>query len=157
MRDDEIDSMTAEEFHRKYDDTLIEIKAQSLIKDNGYGPKHNNIRHPEDRNISSNPAVPIPGKNEIEKKCWRKQQEKTRGYIYDAVEVRKKEILDPNEMPITKLMDLAVKIMPQKVEGEVEHRFTYGDMILKASKNLEKVEFAEEARLIENQEEPSDN
>lgn len=157
MRDAELDEMSPEEFHRKYDDTLIEIKAQSLIKDTGYGARHNNIKHPENRNISSDPRKPIPGKHEIEKKCWRAQQEKTRGYIYDAVEVRKKEILDPEEMPITKLMDLAVKIMPQKVEGEVEHRFTYGDMILKASKNLEKIEFAEEAKLIENQEEPSDN
>lgn len=150
MRDADLDEMSPEEFNRKYDGTWEEIKAQSLMKDNGYGAKHSSLKHPEDVGISSNPAVPIPGKHEIEQRCWRKQQEKTRGYIYDAVEVRKKEILDPEEMPITKLMDLAVKIMPQKVEGEVEHRFTYGDMILKASKNLEKIEFAEEAKLIEN-------
>lgn len=149
MRDAELDEMSPEEFNRKYDDTWEEIKAQSLLKSHKYGTNPSSLKYPENRNISSNPAIPIPGKHEIEKQCWRKQQEKTRGYIYDAVEVRKKEILDPEEMPITKLMDLAVKIMPQKVEGEVEHRFTYGDMILKASKNLEKIEFAEEAKLIE--------
>ena len=55
-------------------------------------------------------------------------------------------------MPITKLMDLAVKLMPQKVEGEVEHRFTYGDLILKASQNIDKIELArpvEEGELVE--------
>jgi hypothetical protein len=157
MRDSELDEMSPEEFHRKYDGTWEEIKAQSLMKKCYTGGNGSSLKHPEDRGINSNPAVPIPGKHEIEKKCWRTQQEKTRGYIYDAVEVRKKEILDPEEMPITKLMDLAVKIMPQKVEGEVEHRFTYGDMILKASKNLEKIEFAEEAKLIGNQEEASND
>lgn len=140
MRDSEIDSMTADEFKRKYDNSWVEIKAQSLLKGDKYGTRPNNIKHPENHNISSKPWVKIPGKNLIEKRCYKENIEKTKGYIFDAIEVRNKEILDPAEMPITKLMDLAVKLMPQKVEGEVEHKFSYGDMVLKASQNLMKSE-----------------
>lgn len=136
MRDEELDEMSVDEFNRKYNDTHIEIKAQSMLKNDGYGTKPNHIKHPENRNISSKPWVKIPGKSEIEKRCYKENIEKTKGYIFDAIEVRNKEILDPAEMPITKLMDLAVKLMPQKVEGEVEHKFTYGDLILKASQNI---------------------
>jgi hypothetical protein len=151
VMDEEIDGMTADEFKRKYEDTWVEIKAQSVLKGDGFGTKPNHIKHPENRNISSNPYHRIPGKNIIEKQCYKKNIEKTKGYIFDAVDVRHKEILDPAEMPITKLMDLAVKLMPQKVEGEVEHRFTYGDMILRASQNLDKMEVppAQEAELVE--------
>ena len=152
MRDEDIDGMSADEFKRKYDGTWQELKAQSVLKGDGFGTKPNHIKHPENRNISSNPAVPIPGKREIEKRCYKDNIEKTKGYIFDAIEVRNKEILDPAEMPITKLMDLAVKLMPQKVEGEVEHRFTYGDLILKASQNIDKIELArpvEEGELVE--------
>jgi hypothetical protein len=152
MRDEDIDGMSADEFNRKYKDTHAEIKAQSMLKGDDYGTKPNHIVHPENRNISSNPAIRIPGKREIEKRCYKENIEKTKGYIFDAIEVRNKEILDPAEMPITKLMDLAVKLMPQKVEGEVEHRFTYGDLILKASQNIDKIELArpiEEGELVE--------
>jgi hypothetical protein len=152
MRDADIDSMSADEFKRKYEGTWQELKAQSVLQGDGYGTKPNHIKHPENRNISSNPAVKIPGKNLIEKRCYKENIEKTKGYIFDAIEVRNKEILDPAEMPITKLMDLAVKLMPQKVEGEVEHKFTYGDLILKASQNIDRVSMiqpAQEAELVE--------
>jgi hypothetical protein len=157
MRDDEIDGMTAEEFKRKWEGSLTEIKAQSKIKESFSGGNASRLKHPEDKGIKSAPWIPIPGKNELEKEGFKKQQERAKSYLFDAIDVRRLEVLDPNEMPITKLFDLALKTMPQKVEGEVEHRFSYGEMILKASKNLEKVDFAEEAKLIEDKEEPSDN
>jgi hypothetical protein len=153
MRDDDLDTMSADEFKRKYEDSWVEIKAQSLIKGDKYGTKHNNLKHPENRNISSNPAIRIPGKREIEKKCAEERVQKTKNYIFDAVDVRHKEILDPNEMSIAKLMDLAVKLMPQKVEGEVEHKFTYGDMILRASQNIDAVERVEKEELEDQSEE----
>jgi len=138
MRDSELDEMSVDEFNRKYDDTLTEIKAMSLLKGDGYGTKPNHIKHHENRGISSNPAIPIPGKKMIDREGFKKQQENTKNYVFDAIEVRKKEILDREEVPMTKLLDLAIKLMPTKIEGEVEHHFTYGDMIMKAAQNLEK-------------------
>lgn len=141
--------MTREEFKRKWEGSLTEIKAQSKIRESFSGGNASRLNHPEDKNIKSAPRDKIPGKNIIESEGLKKQQERAKSYLLDAIDVRHLEVLDPNEMPITKLFDLALKTMPQKVEGEVAHTFSYGDMILKASKNLEKVEFAEEARLIE--------
>jgi len=153
MRDEDLDTMSADEFKRKYEDSWVEIKAQAALKGEGFNVRHNNTKFPENRNISSKPWVKIPGKSEIEKKCAEERVQKTKNYIFDAVDVRHKEILDPNEMSIAKLMDLAVKLMPQKVEGEVEHKFTYGDMILRASQNIEAVERVEKNELEDQSEE----
>lgn len=149
MRDDEIDSMTAEEFKRRYEGTHEEIKVQSMLKGDKYGSRPNNIKHPESRNINANPMVPIPGKSELEKRGIEIQHQKTRSLIHDAIDVRNKEVLDPEQVPMTKLLDLAVKMMPMKLEGEVEHKVSYGDMIMKIAARRKKAEVVEEAEFEE--------
>lgn len=143
MRDVELDEMSVDEFNRKYKDTHTEIKAMSRLKSGKFIPNVNNIKHPEDRNISPNPAVKIPGKAEIEKVEAAKREDREREYFKDAFWVRKLEVLDPEAMPITKLSDIVVKMMPQKVEGKVDHSFSYADMVLTAAKNLNQLEHME--------------
>ena len=150
---EDLDSMTRAQFKRKYEDTHLAIKANTMLQTGKYSVKHNNIVHPEDRGISPNPMVPIPGKKEIEAACFKKNVEKTKGLIFDAIAVRQLEILDKEEVPMSKLLDLSIKLMPTKIEGEVEHTFSYGDMIMKAAQNIKKAEVveveAEEAETIE--------
>lgn len=143
MRDEDVDNMSISEFNRKYKDSHTEIKAQSIMKQGFSGGRGNNLKHPSDRGINSNPAVPIPEKHEIEKKCYEKQQQRNKEYFSDAFWVRKAEVLDPEAMPISKLSDLIVKMMPQKVEGNVTHEFSYADMVLTAAKNLNQLEHLE--------------
>ena len=150
--EEDLDSMTAAQFKRKYEDTHTAIKANTMLQTGKYSVKHNHIVHPEDRGISSDPRVPIPGKKEIEAACFKKNIEKTKGLIFDSISVRQLEILDKEEVPMSKLLDLAVKLMPTKIEGNVEHTFSYADMILKASQNLPKTEYVEAEVLDEEDE-----
>ena len=60
MRDSELDEMSADDFNRKYKDTLTEIKAQSMLKGDKYGNKPNNIVHPENRAIIRSRRFGLP-------------------------------------------------------------------------------------------------
>jgi len=156
MRDEDIDSMSVAEFNRKYEGSFEELKAQSKMGVGFTGGNGSNMVHPSDHNISSNPAVPIPGKREIEKVEGEKRADREGNYFKDAFWVRKAEVLDPELMPITKLSDIVVKMRPQEVKGEVDHKHSYGNIIMEAARNLDKRErleatasTAEEAEVVE--------
>ena len=143
--------MSREEFARKYFGTHTELSALTRLEE---GQKHRSLigSHPEDKNIPYRGK--IPGKNLIEKKCFKDREDNFKNYLLDAVAVRNKEILNKEEMPFKDLLNFATKVLSNKVEGEVNHNFTYADMVMRASKNLEKVHTvdvtnAEQGELVE--------
>jgi hypothetical protein len=117
-----------EEFERRYVDTHTEIKAQSLLTGATSGqfrPKNNIRMEPGDKNAKRVGQLKKP----IEKHCLEVQQNKMVGYLGDALDVRRKEILNKNDYPIDKLINALIKLMPQKVESEVNASMTFADMI----------------------------
>ena len=120
-------AMTKEQFLKKHADTHTEIKAGSLI-----------AKHPEDKNVS--PFKVLPGKNLIESRGKEKQAVALRNFFMDAIEVRNEEILDKEAMPFDKLINAAIKMMPQQVETKNEHTFTFADMVKSATLELKRQE-----------------
>lgn len=59
-------------------------------------------------------------KQKIEGKCTAERKEAMGNFLMDCVEVRKLEILDKEEMPIPKLIELAIKSMPKQLEVKAD-------------------------------------
>ena len=64
-------------------------------------------------------------KKPIEKQCMIDRVDKVNNFFIDVLEHRAKEVLDPKLMPITKLADLTIKLIPKQLEvkATVEHGF----------------------------------
>ena len=126
-----MEGMSKEQFRRKYFDTHRGIHSVGDLANGGFGKSSLVKKSPGDKNIRRRGK--IPGKNLIENKCMKDRAEVFKHYLMDATDVRSQEILDPDKLPIDKLLSLVIKTLPQKVEGEVEHAFTFADMAKKAA------------------------
>ena len=74
--------------------------------------------HPSDKNVW-NPAYKY-GKRDIEKKCAEERRDAMGSFLTDCVQYRAEEVLDPEAMPIAKLVELAIKTQPKQVELKVD-------------------------------------
>lgn len=102
------------------------------------------VKHsPGDKNITSRHKM--PGKNIIEHNCIKKRKEDVQHVLVDVMVMRQMELLDPEQMPMSKLVDSVIKVLPTKIEAESHHTFTFADMIQTAAKkvDLEDVEDVE--------------
>ena len=115
--------MTPEEFTKRYTDTHMELQiadltyGQSLIK-----------KHPGDKNITIHGK--IPGKALIEAKAMEDRAEGLSHCLMDAVSARIPHLL---EIPMDKLVALAIKSAPQKIDQKIEGNFTFAEMVKIAS------------------------
>ena len=84
-------------------------------------------------------------KRNIECNSIKKQKEDMSELLYDAVSVRKREILDKEALPMKDLLGLTIKNLPQhsKIESTVEGNFTFADMIERSSFSLTRVDGVE--------------
>jgi len=115
--------MNQEEFKRIYTDTHMELQVadlmhgQSLIKNS-----------PGDKNITVRGK--IPGKALIEKIAMDERAEGMAHCLMDAVGARVGDLMD---IPMDKLVSLAIKANPQKLEQKIEGNFTFAEMVKIAS------------------------
>jgi hypothetical protein len=119
-----------EEFERRYVDTHTEIKGLSALNGMEKGRFNNSSlikNSPGDKNIYQRGK--IPGKNLIEKDCMHERQEKVTGYLIDALDIRKREILNKEDYQIKDLINAIVRLMPQKVESDVNTTHTFADEV----------------------------
>jgi hypothetical protein len=56
----------------------------------------------------------------IEGECLAERKEKMGNLLMDCVDIRKSEILDKEDMPMPKLIELAIKSMPKQVEVKAD-------------------------------------
>ena len=119
--------MNQEEFKRIYTDTHMELQVadlmhgQSLIKNS-----------PGDKNITVRGK--IPGKALIEKKAMDERAEGMAHCLMDAVGARIGDLMD---IPMDKLVSLAIKANPQKLEQKIEGNFTFAEMVKIASTEID--------------------
>lgn len=123
------------EWKRRYTDTHTELSVMNSLTGSLIATS------PGDRNIVANKQ--IPGKHIIEKKCAEKRNEDLDNFIHDTIELRSEEIL---EVPYKTLLDLSIKARPRKIEGNMEHTYTFSDMVKNASKFEKDLKRAEETR-----------
>ena len=128
--------MTPEEFRRTYEDTHTELQALELMRNNGSLIK----TEPGARNITVNGK--IPGKALIEKRAMEERAEGLAHCLMDAVGARVGDLMD---IPMDKLVSLAIKANPQKIDQTIDHSFTFADMVKKASLEVENYETIETA------------
>jgi hypothetical protein len=60
--------------------------------------------------------------------------------VMNAFDARINEMSDKEEVPMPVLLHTIVKLMPKQVEAEINHNFTFADMVAKCSIELEKLE-----------------
>jgi len=126
--------MTPEEFKRRYEGTHTELQVadltygQSLIKNS-----------PGDKNITTRGK--IPGKALIEAKAMEDRAEGLSHCLMDAVSARVGHLM---EIPMDKLVALAIKTLPQKVDQKIDHSFTFADMVKRASLEVENYQTLDE-------------
>jgi len=116
-----------EEFKDKYVDTHTEIKGMSLFDSLITGRKKGSLlgKQPGDKNAGNYKLLKKP----IERECIEKQEEANRGFIMDAFEIRRREILNKKDYPIKELVNAVIKLMPQRTEAKVEHDMSFADMV----------------------------
>ena len=115
--------MNQEEFKRIYTDTHMELQVADLM----HGQSLIKV-HPGDKNISARGK--IPGKALIEKKAMDERAEGMAHCLMDAVGARVGDLMD---IPMDKLVSLAIKANPQKLEQKIEGNFTFAEMVKIAS------------------------
>ena len=114
--------MTPEEFKKVYTDTHMEFQIADLEKGGSL------IKvHPGDKNITTH--YKIPGKALIEQRAIKDRAEALSHCLMDAVGARASDLM---EIPMDKLVSLAIKANPQKIEQNIEGNFTLVNMIQKA-------------------------
>ena len=116
--------MTPEEFKSTYQDTHTEFQVLDLLEKGGSLIKV----HPGDKNISVRGK--IPGKALIESKEMEKRQEGLSHCLFDAVGARVGDLM---EIQMDKLVALAIKSAPQKIDQKIEGNFTFAEMVKIAS------------------------
>jgi len=120
--------MTPEEFKRTYEDTHTELQALEMMRNNGSLI----ASEPGDRNITVRGK--IPGKSLIEAREMDKRAEGLSHCLMDAVGARVGDLMD---IPMDKLVSLAIKSNPQRIDQTIDHSFTFADMVKKASLEVE--------------------
>jgi len=76
----------------------------------------------------------------IEKVQFEKRAEGFKHKILDVVEARSHELYNKDDVSMETILNTAVKLMPKQIEGQINHSFTFADMVAKASIELEKIE-----------------
>lgn len=124
--------MDKEQFKRKWVGTHTELNV--IDKLNGTSLIDNSVSKKQLKNIEKT-------KRNIEKKSIDQQLNDVSEMLYDAVGVRKNEVLDQDKLPIKDLLMLTIKAHPQhaKIENTGNVNFTFADMIEKSSFTLNKV------------------
>jgi hypothetical protein len=135
-----MDGMSKEEFTRKWKDTHTNLKLGDYVSGRGSVIK----REPSDRGITK--GGDIPGKRMIEAKAIKTREDKLKDLVLDASLVRAEETLT---MDYDKLLALAVKMMPQKVEQSGNVKFTFGDIVRRAHMDVETVDTIEDGEIVE--------
>ena len=115
--------MNQEEFKRIYTDTHMELQVADLM----HGQSLIKV-HPGDKNITVRGK--IPGKALIEKLAMDERAEGMAHCLMDAVGARIGDLMD---IPMDKLVSLAIKANPQKLEQKIEGNFTFAEMVKIAS------------------------
>ena len=119
--------MTPEEFKKTYTDTHTELQVADLM----HGQSLIKV-HPGDKNITVRGK--IPGKALIEKKAMDERAEGMAHCLMDAVGARVSDLMD---IPMDKLVSLAIKANPQKLEQKIEGNFTFAEMVKIASTEID--------------------
>lgn len=96
----------------------LAFQVSDKINGNTYKKEHfaktNDIVHPSDKNVLT--KAYYYGKQMIENKCTNDRNDKLGSLLDYCVGARAEECLDEEKMPIAKLVELAIKTMPKKVE-----------------------------------------
>ena len=98
-------------------------------------------KEPGDKNIGT--VKYDEGKRKIEAEEAAKRDGLLDRFIHETLELRAKDILD---VKYDKLLDLAIKARPRKIEGKMEHEYTFSDMVKNASRFEKDLKRAEEVR-----------
>ena len=138
--------MNPEEFKARYTDTHTELQALEVMRSKGSLI----TAHPEDKNITVRGK--IPGKALIESKSMKDRAEGLSHCLMDAIGAR---ISDLMEIPMEKLVSLGIKTLPQKIDQETTHTFTFADMVKKASLEVENYQTIDEQQPEVQQDTPS--
>lgn len=71
----------------------------------------------------------------------KKKQDAIKARIYDAVAIRTEELIDDGAISIKDLTALAVKLMPTRVDGKIEHEHSVSflDIVRKGNEELDQV------------------
>jgi hypothetical protein len=129
-----MDGMSKEQFKKKWEDSHTELTASELLQ---AGRQGNLARVGKKELARIDSAKRLAEQAGIEKRA-----ENLSNFLLDATAIRSEEILNKEELPIDKLLNLTIKTIPQ--QGKIEHtgnvEFTFADMVKRASIELEKVE-----------------
>ena len=128
------------EWSRRWEGTHAELAVTDALSTMGNAGSLI-AKEPGDKNITKN--KPIPGKKIIEAEEAEKRNNLLDRFIHETLELRAKDILD---VKYEKLLDLAIKARPRKIEGKMEHEYTFADMVKNASNFEKDLKRAEETR-----------
>lgn len=122
---DGISPKELEQFKRKHFDTHHEIKAISALEKGGFKNSSLIKNSPGDKNA----AQVKKHKRLLEAKGFEKQKEALVDYLVDGFTLRRKEILDKDDLPIKDLLAAIARFMPQKIDGEQNVNMNFADMV----------------------------
>ena len=121
--------MNPEEFISTYKDTHMEFQLTDALNAGSFDKGSLIKTSPGDKNITVRGK--IPGKALIESREMDKRAEGLSHCLMDAVGARIDNLM---EIPMDKLVSLAIKTLPQKTESKIEGNFTLVNMIQQSQK-----------------------
>ena len=131
--------MTPEQFKELYMDTHTEFQVLDMLEKGAFDKGSLVKVSPGDKNITIRHK--IPGKALIESIEMEKRADGLSHCLLDAKGARIGDLMD---IPMDKLVSLAIKANPQKIDQTIDHSFTFADMVKKASLEVENYETIDE-------------
>jgi len=125
---DGISPREMEAFKREYVDSHTEIKVLSALNSLHKGSYKNGSlskMEPGDKNAERYQVLKKP----IERECMEVQREKAVNCLFEAFDIRKKEILNKKDFSMKDLLGAMAKLMPQKSESKVETTHNFAEEI----------------------------